>query len=307
MTDVLLTCPPMIGQIESFQSSFVENGWHVHVPEFRQTLTEDELIELVPDYDGWIIGDDPATRRVVEAGAEGRLRAAVKWGVGTDNVDFKAFADHQISVANTPGMFGQEVADIALGYVIGLSRQTFSIDRSIREGGWPKPAGISLAGKRAGVVGFGDIGQNTAARLTSCGMAVTIYDPFIDSVPSGYEQFPWPEGIGTLDFLIFTCALTPHNRHMLNADVFRNCKKGLRLVNVARGPLIDESALVDAQIAGIVHSCALDVFEEEPLGSTNSLLTNPLNIFGSHNASNTVDAVERTSRIAMQKLKAALA
>src|SRR3546814_4139253 len=125
------------------------------------------MVDLLPQYEGWIIGDDPATRRVVEAGKAGRLKAAVKWGIGVDNVDFAACKDLDIPTVNTPHMFGREVAAVAVGYVIGLARQLPNIDRGIRELEWPKPAGMILAGKRVALVGFGDIGRLTATRLAA--------------------------------------------------------------------------------------------------------------------------------------------
>ena len=110
---ILVTCPPMLRQIDAFRSDFRSKGWVVTTPDLVQTLSVDELCELVPAHDGWIIGDDPAEAAVVAAGKAGLLKAAVKWGVGTDNVDFGAFEAHDIPVTHTPGMFGDEVADIA--------------------------------------------------------------------------------------------------------------------------------------------------------------------------------------------------
>ena len=145
---VLVTCPPMLGMLDSFGDTFKQLGVEITAPNVVQTLTVDELKLLVPKHDGWIIGDDPATRSVFEAGKRGSLRAAVKWGIGTDNVDFSACEDLGISIVNTPNMFGTEVADIAMGYIIGLARETFQIDRGVRAGFWPKPSGISLAGNQ---------------------------------------------------------------------------------------------------------------------------------------------------------------
>jgi D-3-phosphoglycerate dehydrogenase len=105
-----------------------------------QTLSVEELKELVPQHDGWIIGDDPATREVFMAGKAGKLKAAVKWGIGVDNVDFDACKDLGIPIVNTPNMFGGEVADIAVGYVIALARETFQIDDGIRQGSGPSRA-----------------------------------------------------------------------------------------------------------------------------------------------------------------------
>lgn len=301
---VLVTCPPMLAQIEQFEARFAELGWQVSTPEVAQTLSEETLIELVAAHDGWIIGDDPATARVVAAGKAGDLKGAVKWGVGIDNVDFDAFAAQGIPVTNTPGMFGREVADVALGYVIALARHTFEIHQGVLEGQWPKPTGTSLAGKTCGLVGFGDIGAQLGRRLETCEMTLQIYDPAAAGDPRARA---WPEGLGNCDFICFTCALNDKTRHMLNDQVLRqHCKDGVRIVNVARGPLISESALIAALTEGKVAAAALDVFEIEPLPAGNALRQFPQNIFGTHNGSNSREAVLATSYRAIDLLREAL-
>lgn len=301
---VLVTCPPMLGMVNEFIPQAAAQGFELVPAQVTQTLSEDELCALLPGFDGWIIGDDPATRRVFEAGQAGRLKAAVKWGIGVDNVDFAACQALGIPIINTPQMFGGEVADVALGYTIGLARQLFQIDRGVRAGGWPKPAGISLAGKTVGLVGFGDIGRSLAKRLLACEMNVIAYDPGQpgDGGLAGVQRAAWPQRVGECDFLAFTCALNAHNRHMLNADVLAQAKPGVRVVNVARGPLIDEAALVAALQSGQVSAAALDVFECEPLPADSPLRQMPQCIFGSHNGSNTQDAVRRASVEAMARL-----
>lgn len=305
MNRVLVTCPPMLGQIEAFTDYAAERGVELVPSKVTQTLSEEELKKIVPEYDGWIIGDDPATRAVFEAGSAGRLRAAVKWGVGVDNVDFDACRDLGIPIANTPGMFGAEVADVALAYVIGLARQLFLIDRGIRnENAWPKPAGISVAGRSAGVVGLGDIGRNVARRLMACGMSVIAYDPGVqgDCGVPGITHADWPTRIGEVDFLVFTCALNEMNRHMLDASVISQMKREAYVVNVARGPLIDEAALTHALESGGLAGAALDVFEQEPLPENSTLREMPQCVLGSHNGSNTVDAVHRASTESLSRL-----
>lgn len=302
-TRILVTCPPMLGMIDSFRPVFDRSGVELGAPKVVQTLSENELIDLVPKYDGWIIGDDPATREVFRAGKAGRLKAAVKWGIGVDNVDFVACEEFGIPVINTPNMFGNEVADIAMGYVIALARETFEIDRGVRAGEWPKPRGISLCGKTAALVGFGDIGKATVRRLQAAGMRVIAYDPAAAPEPGlAVERAIWPDRIEMADFIIVTCSLTPSSRHMLNASVFDRVKPGVRIVNVGRGPVVCEPDLIAALESGKVYSAALDVFEVEPLPMSSPLRGHPHCVFGSHNASNTVDAVERTSHIAIGKL-----
>ena len=298
---VLVTCPPMLGMKDHFLPIFESFGIEAVCPDVRQTLSENELIGLLPGCDGWIIGDDPATAKVFEVARKGGLKAAVKWGIGVDNVDFDACHRLGIKIANTPDMFGREVADVALGYVIGLARYTFLIDREIREGGWPKNRGVSLSGKCVGVVGLGDIGSNVVKRLLACDMDVIAWDPGVSEV-RGIESLSWPERIDACDFLIFTCSLNAQNYHMLNSEILSSCKRGVRIINVARGGLVDERALCDHLKSGHVHSVALDVFEHEPLPADSPLRDFPMNIFGSHNSSNTSEAVMHTNQRVIDKL-----
>jgi len=294
----------MLGQIEQFREDFAMRGAELTCPNVVQTLSIEDLIDIVPHHDGWIIGDDPATAAVFEAGKNGRLKAAVKWGIGVDNVDLGAARKFGIPVSNTPFMFGREVADIAMSYVVALARGTFSVDRGVRSGAWPKPIGISLAGKTAGVVGFGDIGRNIARRMLASDMKVIAFDPAFKPT-AGLEPVElgmWPQHVDSLDFLVLACNLTLENRHMVNADTLRVARPGLRVVNVARGPLIDEAALIEALMGGLVHSAALDVMEIEPLPLDSMLRTFDTCIFGSHNSSNTVDAVQRASKQAIELL-----
>lgn len=301
---VLVTCPPMLRMIDEFESLFKQYGMEVTAANVVQTLTEEELIELVPHHDGWIIGDDPATRRVFEAGKAGRLKAAVKWGIGVDNVDFEACKDLGIPITNTPNMFGAEVADIAVGYVIGLARQTFEIDRGVRAGEWPKPRGISLKDKTVALIGYGDIGKNTAKRLLAADMKIIAYDPAAADDPSlpQVQRAQWPDRLEEADFIVINCALTKSSYHMINDETLAKCKPGVRIVNVGRGPVVDEDAIVTALASGQVFSAALDVFEIEPLFAGSPLRLHNRCVFGSHNASNTVDAVVRASELAVKQL-----
>lgn len=301
---ILVTCPPMLGLFDEFIEDFTQAGL-VGIPaETTQVLSENELIEVLPAYDGWIIGDDPASQRVIEAAVAGNLKAAVKWGVGVDNVDFPAFEALNIPVENTPGVFGGEVADVALTFTLGLARETYRIDREIRQNNaWPKPSGISMTGRTVALVGFGDIGRQTARRILACGSKVVVYDPYFEPAEGlEVETANWPERLDEADFLIFTCPLTPETKGMFNTELLSRLKPGVRVVNVARGPVIEEGALVNGLTSGIVHSAALDVFEVEPLPADSALRRFDKCIFGSHNGSNSADAVRRVSRIAISKM-----
>jgi D-3-phosphoglycerate dehydrogenase len=298
MKQVLVTCPPMLGMFSEFVEPAKALGIELIPAKTTQVLSEDELIAQLPEYDGWIIGDDPATKRVFEAAIAGKLKAAVKWGIGVDNVDFTACKELNIPIINTPNMFGGEVADVGMSLMLALARQTHFIDREIRSSfNWPKPAGMSISGKHIGVVGFGDIGASLVKRLSGFDVTATVYDPGVEG-NKGFdfvERETFPNGLDKCDFLIFTCALNKHNFHMLNSEVIALLKPGVMVVNVARGPLIDEPALIEALHSGHVAAAGLDVFEVEPLPAESPLRNMPQCVFGSHNGSNTQEGVRRAT------------
>ncbi|AFK05422.1 D-isomer specific 2-hydroxyacid dehydrogenase NAD-binding protein [Emticicia oligotrophica DSM 17448] len=295
----------MLKRIDEFRSFFEEKNIELIIPNIVQTLSEEELEEILPTVDGWIIGDDPASERVFTAGKKGKLKAAVKWGVGIDNVDFAACKKLGIPIINTPNMFGAEVATVATSYVLGLARQTYFIDREVRKGNWVKPAGRSLSGLVVGLIGFGDIGKATARFLKGFDMKINIYDPFVNKEESdlqNYNFLSFPEKIEEADFVITTCALTPSTRNMVNADIINNMKDGVYIINVSRGGIVNEADLLVALQSGKVEAAALDVFETEPFPIDSGLREFDKCIFGTHNGSNTIEGVRRASHQAISYL-----
>ena len=211
--------------------------------------------------------------------------------------------DAGIEISNTPGMLGGEVADIALGYVIGLARHTFEIHAAVTQGQWIKPAGNSLLDKKVALLGFGDIGKQAAVRFAACGMEIIAYDPFVTQTDLPNVQIGhWPARLDECDFIVLTCSLNAQTKHIFSASIKPNIKHGARLVNVSRGPLVDEEFLIESLQNGAVAAAALDVFDVEPLSPKQELREFRQNIFGSHNASNTIEAVDRTSLVAIDLL-----
>lgn len=302
---VLITCPPMLRQIEKFRPLFAAKNLELVTPDVVQVLTEEELMALVPSVDAWIIGDDPATEAVFQAGKAGKLKVAVKWGVGVDNVDFAACEKLNIPISNTPKMFGGEVADLALAYTLGLARQSYFIDQETKKGNWIKPTAISMAGKTVAVIGLGDIGLATIQRLKGFDVVINAYDPFSNILATDLNinaVLNFPEQIEQADFIILTCALTSSSKHMINKSTIALMKDNVRIINVARGPLINEADLISGLQSGKIASVALDVFEIEPLPLNSELRNHPQNIFGAHNGSNTFEGVERASYKAIDLL-----
>lgn len=307
---VLVTCPQLQRTIEEHRARLEGDGIEIVIPrDVQQQLSEEELIDLLPGSDGIIAGDDPLTAEVL-AHAD-RLRVISKWGVGIDNIDLGAAARLGIRVANTPGMFGDEVADVVIGYLILMARQLHRVDTLAKSGEWPKVEGVSLAGRTMGIVGLGAIGRAVAKRAISMGMTVMGTD--IDETNAaagaalGVRLASFEELLSQVDVLTLNCPLTADNRHMINAATLGTMRRGAWIINTARGPLIDEAALVAALASGGVGAAALDVFEVEPLPADSALREFENVILGSHNSSNTAEAVRRTNLHAIQNLVDGLA
>lgn len=294
---ILITCPPMINRIKEYANIFDEYNLTYHIPKFTQTLSEEELVNILPEYDGWIIGDDPVTERVIIAGKQGRLKGCVKWGVGTDNIDFTTCNKLNIPITNTPNMFGGEVADVAIGYLVGLARDLFMINEQVKDGVWYKSCGISLIDKKIAVIGFGDIGKNICKRLQGFDMKIYVSDPAYTQDQSLYGVIITDLNtcLEDADFIIVACALNEHTLHLLNYDNISLTKRGVRIINVSRGAVIDELSVIQLLEENHIYGVAFDVYEEEPVSPNSKLLKYPTNIFGTHNCSNTEEAVDRAS------------
>jgi D-3-phosphoglycerate dehydrogenase len=305
---VLITCPQLQSTIHHYHDIFAEHDIEIELPRVVQRLSEPELLDMIHRFDGVIAGDDEFTARVLEKAK--RLKIITKWGVGIDAIDLAAAKRLDIGVVNTPDVFTDEVGDIVMGYITLLARQLHKLDQSVRNGGWLKVQGISLRGKTLGVIGVGNIGRAVARRAVVAGMSAIGYD--IAPVPAslmeetGMRLVGLDELLQASDFISLNCNLTASNRHMLGPREFRLMKTGVYIINTARGPLIDEAALVQALRDGGVAGAALDVFEDEPLQLDSPLRQFGNCIFGTHNSSNTFEAVMRVNELAISNLLAGL-
>lgn len=301
---VLISCPQLQATISRYRHIFEGHNIDIDLPEMVQQLKESELLEIISRFDGVIAGDDEFTAKVLSKGK--RLKTVARWGVGVDNVDLEAAQRLGIQVTNTPGVFSDEVADVVIGYVILLARGLHLLDQSVREGTWRKIQGTSLRNKVLGIIGFGGIGQAVAGRGTACGMNILAHDSagISDNVlrQTGAKAVDFQSLIREADFISLNCNLTPENRGILNARTFSSMKKGVYIINTARGPLIDENDLATALDEGTVAGTALDVFESEPLRPDSPLRLFDNCIFGTHNSSNTIEAVLRVNEQSIKNL-----
>ena len=301
---ILISCIQLQRSLDQHRARLDERGAELIVPPVRQQLVEADLLELIVGIDGMVAGDDQVTRAVLERAD--RLRIVSKWGVGTDGIDLGAAAELGIRVTNTPGMFGDEVADVVIGYLILLARHLHRTDSAARAGEWAKPEGVSLAGRTMGVIGLGHIGRAVAKRSLAMNMRVLGFE--VDPANQAIAEQLGVEVVG-LDSLLadsqvvsINAPLTPDSRHLLNDDTLGRLPRGAWVINTARGGLIDEPALIAALHSGQVGAAALDVFEVEPLPADSPLRALDQVILGSHNASNTAEAGHRTSERAIDSL-----
>jgi D-3-phosphoglycerate dehydrogenase len=199
-------------------------------------------------------------------------------------------------------VFGQEVADAAFGYILSLARGFITVDAAIRRGEWPKHEGMTLAGTRLGIVGFGAIGREIARRGKGFGMDVVTYDPYAEATPAGVAMLSLAELLATSRCIVLACPLTPETSHLINAETLALVRPDSFLINVARGPVVIEADLIDALQVGRIAGAALDVFEVEPLPLDSELRTLPNVVLGAHNGSNTREGVARASQTAVDFL-----
>ena len=307
---VLITCPKLIQNLDKYGQYLTDHNITYFAPRVIQQLPIEDLLKYIPEYDGWIAGDDLANREILTVGRKGKLRVLVKWGVGIDNVDQKACKDLDIKFKHTPGMFGNEVADVAMGYLINLSRQLHISDREVRKGNWTNIKGFSLCGKNALVIGFGDIGHNVVERLLVAKMDVNVYDPYYTETTTGtfYNKnrditrtyydinlVELKEGLEKANIIIVACELNSDTYHLINDDTLKLTKKGVYIINVARGAIVNIDSIVKNLDSKQINGFASDVFEVEPYDTNFVLMKYDNCMLGTHNASNTTEGVERTS------------
>src|SRR5580700_1081597 len=264
----------------------------------RTGLSKDELIKIIGDYDGLAIRSATKADKDVLAAA-GRLKVIGRAGIGVDNVDIPAATAAGVVVMNTP--FGNSIttAEHAIAMMFALARQLPAADASTQAGKWEKNRfmGVELYGKTLGLIGAGNIGSIVADRAKGLKMKVVAYDPFLSpdrAQDLGIEKVELNDLLARADFITLHTPLTNETRNIISADAINRTKKGVRIVNCARGGLIDEQALKVALDSGHVAGAALDVFEEEPAKS-NALFGSDKVVATPHLGASTSEAQENVA------------
>lgn len=302
MPRALITCMHLTRHFKAFESQYAEMGVETVIPPLEgQQFNAEEMAQHLVGVDAVIAGDDEIDARALDVGQASGLKAVIKWGIGTDGIDKAHAKKIGMPVYNTPGAFSEEVGDLAMSHLLMLSRKTHLMHQSVLDGGWLKVEGHSLAGLTAGVVGLGGIGRAITRRALGFGMEVVGSDPFppaADILDPRVQVVDFDSLMARADVVFAASALTSENRHLFNKTAFDKAKEGIYFINVARGPLVDEAALVAALESGKVKGAGLDVFETEPLPMEASLRAYADRCtFSTHNGSNTQEAVARINQM----------
>jgi D-3-phosphoglycerate dehydrogenase len=275
----------------------------------RNGIQPGELLKEVIGYDAVIVRSRTRLTPEVFEAAKG-LKVAGRAGVGVDNIDLASARSNKVVVVNAPISTTLAVAEHTLGLMLSLARAIPRADAAVKSGGWPKNdlVGVELSGKTLGILGAGRIGSEVASRASAFGMMVLGYDPLL-SDGEIHERGCKPVSLLDLyarsDFISLHVPLTPETRSMIDGQALARMKRGVRLISVARGGLIDEIALTGALESGQVAGAALDVFAQEPPGLS-ALASHPQVVATPHIGAQTEEALERTARDIAEEVLAAL-
>ncbi len=232
---------------------------------FEPVKKEDDLIRVCRDADGIITQYAQMTRAVLEQLPQCKVIA--RYGVGVDNIDLKAASELGIIVANVPDYCTEEVADHTLALWLGLIRKTVLYDRKVKSGLWDFREGRPICrvrGNVMGIIGCGRIGTAVAKRLQAFGVRVLGYDPFIKRAWEGIELTDLDTVLSRSDFVSLHCSLNETSWHLIGEKEFRKMGKKPILLNTARGPIVDEKALIAALQQELISGAGIDVMETEP-------------------------------------------
>lgn len=285
---VLISAPYLQLVIDQYRDIFAQNDIEIILPNVNERMSEEELLQFIGDVDGILCGDDRITEKVLDQAK--RLKVIVKWGTGIDSIDKETANKRGIPVRNTPDAFVDPVSDTVLSFILCFARGTIDLDDKMRRGIWEKKLNRALHDCTLGVIGVGRIGSAVIKRAQSFGMKILGND--LKDLPYDY-MVSLEQLLKESDFVSLNCDLNPTSHHLIKKETLALMKKTAFLINAARGPIIDELALIEALQTGKIAGAGLDVFEQEPLPS-DSPLKKMLNVILSpHNSNSSPSAWKR--------------
>jgi D-3-phosphoglycerate dehydrogenase len=304
---VLLTTTSFQDTPGSFHDLLASKGYEL-IRE-RGPLSEARMLQLVGDVDGLLCGDDAITRAVLQR-ALPRLKVISKYGIGLDKIDLAAATEFRIPVCFTPGVNHAAVAEQTFLLLLALEKNFLHAVDATREGRWKRKTGREIMDKTLGIIGMGRIGKEVAIRARAFGMTPVGYDIHWD------ESFAAAHGVrraatldelfAAADYISLHTSLTPETRGLINAAAFAKMKKGVILLNCARGEIVNTQDLVAALQSGQVAGYGADVLDQEPPPPDHPLLREPNCIVTPHVASRTFESVHRQATLSVKNLIAVL-
>ncbi len=287
MITILVSAPYMLPHMDRFAPILEGLGMQLIIPEVHERLSEEEILPYAGQFDGAICGDDRFTEAVIQA-CTPRLKVISKWGTGIDSIDQQAAKKMGVMVGNTPNAFTVPVAESVISYMLNFVRIIPWLDDAMRHGEWNKSIARTLSECTLGVVGVGNVGKAVLRRARAFGMTllgndiVEIAPDFL--VENGVTMVSLYELLRRSDFVSLNCTLTPTSFHLINQQTLELCKPEAVIINTSRGPVINESDLIDVLKANEIAGAALDVFEVEPLPKDSPLLTLDNVMLAPHNS-----------------------
>jgi D-3-phosphoglycerate dehydrogenase len=297
MPTILFSAPYMLPFVERFRPVFDHYGIDLLIPaEVAERLEEADILKYAGQFDGALCGDDRYTPRVLEACAP-RLKVISKWGTGVDSIHAETCSRLGIKLGRTPNAFTLPVADSVMGYMLAFARRQPWLDKAMKAGVWDKLPGKALHEQTLGIIGVGTIGKTLTRRARAFGMKIFGTDIVeIDHVfiaETGIQMTDLATLMANSDYISVHCDLNPTSYHLINAETISFADNDTILINTARGPIVDEPALIAALQSGNLAGAALDVFEFEPLPHDSPLLKMDNVLLAPHNANSSPAAWER--------------
>lgn len=275
----------------------------VHPPK-AGPLSESELLPLLPGMDAVFASMDKFTAAVLGSKEAANLKLISRWGVGYDAIDVPAATKQGIVIAYTPGLLNDAVADYAMALLFAVARRVHEGHTSMRDGKWTSLWGQDVSGKTLGIIGCGRIGQAVAKRASGFNMRLLGADtqPNDDAKKLGIEFVPLDQLLAESDYVSLHCALTPETRGLIGEAQLRKMKPTAYLINTARGPVVDEAALLRALNEKWIAGAAIDAFVVEPLPTDHPLRSAPNLLLTPHQASFGTDTGARVSEAAARAI-----
>lgn len=310
MAHIVVTRPLVEGGLDALRE---DHTLTVHDPDPEGNRTEDDIIAMADEADVLLsVLADPITKRVFEACPS--LKMVAQYAVGIDNIDLTAAKEHDVVVTHTPGVLTDATADFTWALLLAVARHLRAADQYVRDGRFERwettlLMGMELSDKTLGIVGLGRIGRAVARRALGFGMEVVYHNrrranPTVERQVSA-RYVPLDDLLATSDVVSLHCPHNEESHHLIDAAALRRMKSSALLINTARGPVVEEAALVAALDAGEIAGAALDVFEEEP-DVHPGLLRQDRVVLAPHIGSATTRARTRMVNMAVESIQAVL-